>query len=209
MPKRTLALITGLILLTIILLFAATRTSQPPVQKVPTPSVPLVATLTPTPPAYTTLELSPNPVNLSTNAKGTIQVLINTDQNVATGVQMELSYDPSALTNIQVTPGTFFQNALIVPQWNKIDTINGRISHTQVLTPAQSGVKGKGIIATITFTKLAGTNLSQTSMQFLPKTAVTESGISQSVLKTSTGTTIYLSTPTAKQGTQPNQTTSQ
>ncbi len=208
MPKRTLALITGLILLTIILLFAATRTSQPPLQKTPTPSAPPL-TLTPTPPAYTTLELSPNPVNLSKNAKGTIQVLINTDQNVATGVQMELSYDPSALTNIQVTPGTFFQNALIVPQWNKIDTINGRISHTQVLTPAQSGVKGKGIIATITFTKLPGTTLTQTSMQFLPKTEVTQSGITPSVLKASTGTTIYLSTPPVRQITQPNQTTNQ
>lgn len=197
MPKLTLALIVGLIALTIVLLFAATRTGQqqPPTQTQPTPSVP-TSSPSPTPPAYTTLELSPNPVTVTAAGIGTVEVIMNTYQNTATGVQIELSYDPKALRNVVVTPGTFFQNPLIIPQWNKVDQDTGRISHAQVLSPAQPGVKDQGVIATITFSKVAGTPLSQTQIEFMPKTAVTQLGISPSVLKSSTGTTINLGTST-------------
>lgn len=194
MPKRTLALIVGLIVLTIVLLFAATRTGQQqPTQTQPTPSVP-VASLSPTPPAYTTLELSPNPVTVTATGTGKVEININTYQNTATGVQIELSYDPKALRNVVVTPGTFFQNPLIIPQWNKVDKQTGRISHAQVLPPSQSGVKGQGVVATITFSRIPNSGLRETQIQFMPKTAVTQSGISPSVLKSSAGATIILST---------------
>lgn len=204
MPKRTLALIIGLVLLTVILLFAATRSDNKPAQQQPQPSTAPVTSPTPTPPAYTTLNLAPNPVTVTANGTGTIQVLIDTQQNVATGVQLELSYDPKAITNVVVTPGTFFQNPLIIPQWNKVDPQTGRISHAQVLQPAQDGVQGKGIVATITFSKVAGTPLTTTTLEFMPKTAVTttQSVTTSSVLKTSTGATINLSTPAAQQTTQ-------
>lgn len=195
MPKRTLALIVGLILLTVILLFVALRGGLPTQQKpTPQPTGAPEMTVTPTPPAYTTLQLSPNPVTVTANGTGTVQVMIDTNQNVATGVQIEIAYDPKAITNVVVTPGTFFQNPLIIPSWNKVDQQNGRISHAQVLTPAQSGVKGKGLVATITFSKVTGTASSQTELQFLPKTAVTQSGVNPSVLKTSTGATVNLGT---------------
>jgi len=196
MPKRTLALIVGLILLTIILLFAATRIDQTPQQKPsPQPSVSPQPTLTPTPPAYTTLEISPNPVTLPSNGKGSVQVLIDTNQNVVNGVQLEVSYDPKAITNVIMTEGTFFQNPQVI--WSTVDSKNGRISQAQVLQPSQSGIKGKGVVATITFSKVPGTLMSQTQLQFLPKTKTSQSGIDASVLKTSAGTTIYLGTPSA------------
>lgn len=191
MPKRTLALIVGLIVLTIVLLFAATRTGQQPTKTQPTPSIPAVSP-SPTPPAYTTLELSPNPVTLTPAGTGKIEVIMNTYQNTATGVQVELSFDPKAITNIVVTPGAFFQNPLIIPQWNKIDKQTGRISHAQVLPPSQSGVKGQGVVATITFSRILNSGLNETQLQFMPKTAVTQSGISPSVLKSSAGATIIL-----------------
>jgi hypothetical protein len=202
MPKRTLALIVGLLILTVVLLFAATRTSlTPKPQPTTQPSVAPQMTVTPTPPAYTTLELSPNPLTLPPSGLGSVQVLINTEQNTASGIQLELSYDPKALTNVKIVPGTFFKNPQLLPLWNTIDTKNGRISHAQVLLPSQDGSQGKGIVATITFNRLPGTTLSKTSIEFLPKTAVQQAGINPSVLKTSVGTTILLgsSTPAAQQ----------
>lgn len=195
MPKKTLALIIGLIVLTIILLFAATRSGQSPKTTQPTPSTAPAASPSPTPPAYTTLELSPNPVTVLPNGTGSVEVIMNTNENTATGTQIELSYDPKAITNVVVTPGTFFQDPLIIPQWNKVDTQAGRISHAQVLQPSAAGIKGQGVIATIRFTKVPNSGLSQTQIQFMPKTAVTQSGINPSVLKSSTGATIYLGTP--------------
>ncbi|MBI2442295.1 MAG: hypothetical protein HYV40_00110 [Candidatus Levybacteria bacterium] len=193
MPTKTLTLIGGLIVLTIVLLFVATRQgTKQPTPPQPQPSLAPAASPTPTPPAYTTLQLSPNPVSIEAGGKGTVQVLIDTHENTITGVQLELSYDPKALTNVVITPGAFFQNPLIIPQWNKVDQATGRISHAQVLTPAQAGVQGKGIVATITFTRATGTPSAQTTLEFLPKTAVTQSGISPSVLKSMSNTTINL-----------------
>lgn len=205
MPKKTLALIIGLIALTVILLFAATRTGQQPKTTQPTPSSAPAASPSPTPPAYTTMELSPNPVTVTAAGTGKIEILIDTYQNTATGVQVELSYDPKAITNIVVTPGTFFNNPLIIPQWNKVDPQTGRISHAQVLPPSQAGVKGKGIIATMTFSRVLNSGLAQTQLQFMPKTAVTQSGVNPSVLKSSEGTIINLGT-TATQQPQTNPT---
>jgi len=206
MPKKTLALIIGLIALTVILLFAATRSGQQPKPTQPTPSTTPAASPSPTPPAYTTLQLSPNPITVSTAGTGKAEILIDTYQNTATGVQVELSYDPKAITNIVMTPGAFFNNPLIIPQWNKIDQQTGRISHAQVLPPSQTGVKGKGVIATMTFSRVPNSGLTQTQLQFMPKTAVTQSGVNPSVLKSSAGTTINLGVTTAQQQPQTNPT---
>ncbi|MEN9407919.1 MAG: Cohesin domain [Candidatus Parcubacteria bacterium] len=204
MPKRTLALIVGLIILTIVLLFAATKTTQEQkTQIAPTPTI-ATASPTPTPPAYTTLELSPNPASIGPTGSGKVDVLINTNQNTVSGVQIELSYDPKALRNIIVTPGTFFQKPLMFPEWNKIDQETGRVSHAQVLLPSQEPIKGKGIFATITFSRVVGSGLSQTELKFMPKTTVTQFGISPSVLKSSTGAIINLG---AAQSVQAPQTT--
>lgn len=199
MPKLTLALIVGLIALTIVLLFAATRTGQqqPPTQTQPTPSVP-TSSPSPTPPAYTTLELSPNPVTV-TAGTGKIDVLINTNQNTMSGVQLELSFDPKAITNVVVTPGTLIQNPLILAELNKIDQETGRISYAQFVQSTQSEFKGQGVIATITFSKVATTPLTETQIEFMPKTTISQTGISPSVLKSSTGTTVNLGTPTTNQ----------
>src|SRR5579863_5717849 len=93
MPKKTLALISGLVLVTIVLFIIALRTGQqsqaPKVAQSPT------VTQQPTPmiPAHTILNLNPNPLTVGPGREGSVSVNINTSDNNVTGVQLEIGYD--------------------------------------------------------------------------------------------------------------------
>ena len=109
-----------------------------------------------------------------------IPVNIETGKNKVTAVQLELQFDPKVLTNVVVTPGSFFKNPVIL--LNQIDAKTGRISYAFGINPTDQAVMGQGIIATLTFgTKT--TALEQTQILFLPKTLVTAENITESVLK--------------------------
>jgi len=183
-PKQTLAFITFLIAVTIVLLGLAVYT-----QKVSVPTLPV--TKQPTYPSYahTSLRLTP-PVNTPSLPNAyTTDVNIETGGDKITAAQLELSYDPKVLTNVQITPGTFIQNSVVLLK--KVDQANGRISLAIGIPLGQNGPTGTGTIATITFNEIP-TATGSTILDFLPKTAVTAQGIAQSVLKSSTGSLFFV-----------------
>lgn len=172
MSKRTLALIIILVVITGVLVALAVTPEKKPV----TPSI----IPTPTPAAQTALAFSPNPLTIA-SPSATVDVLVDTQTNPVTAVQLELSYDPKVITSVDVQPGSFFTNPAELLK--TIDTKEGKISYALGILPSDNPKKGQGVVATITFrTSLAAGQATQIS--FLPKTLVTASGIASSVLKT-------------------------
>lgn len=194
MSKRTLALIIILVVITGVLVALAVTPEKKPVTPVIVP--------TPTSVAQTALAFSPNPLTIA-SASATVDVLVDTQTNPVTAVQLELSYDPKVITSIDVKPGSFFTNPAELLK--TIDAKEGKISYALGILPSDVAKKGQGIVATISFR----TNLKvgqPTQINFLPKTLVTASGITQSVLKSASNLTILfqnppVSLPPAQQGT--------
>src|SRR5690349_7705233 len=100
MPKKTLALITGLVLVTVILFIIAVRTGQQgkEMSKQEPSAAPTAVQ------AHTTLALSPNPVEVGSGQVGNVSVDINPSDNPVTAVQLELTYDPKMISNVKITP---------------------------------------------------------------------------------------------------------
>lgn len=191
MSKKTLALIGGLFIVTAILIYMAVSPNK---GVVPTP---LISRPTPAPVASSTLTLSPNPLTLSSQS-GSVNVDLNSGVNRVTGVQLELQYDPNVLTNVDVNPGTFFDNPLVLSK--NIDTEKGLISYMIAIQPINgSPKKGTGTVATIIF-NAQGAPGQTSEIKFREKTAVsaftdTGAAIPSSVLKTDTGTIIQFTFP--------------
>jgi len=195
MPRKTLFLIIGLIVVTIVLFIIALRTGDQ--TKDQTMQIKPAIKLSPTPFAFTTLTLSPNPVEVSPGKQGVVDVMIDTESNEVTGVQLELVYDPLMVTNVKIAPTELVKNPLVLIDKN--DPKTGRITYAFGPQPKQPNVKGVGSIATITFTTRGKTG-SQSYLTLLPTTLVTAQGIADSVLKTSNSAVVNIvavSTPSA------------
>lgn len=143
-------------------------------------------TPTPVSVAQTTLVMS-RPI-ASTSGLLNSDIRINTISNTVTAVQIELSYNPKDLGDVDIIGGTFFKNPIEL--FKKIDTQNGRVSYAIGVSLGDKGVSGSGVVARLSFSKLKTSGT--TSISFLPKSLVTSSGISQSVLKSATGITFDL-----------------
>lgn len=179
MSKRTLGLIIALIAITAVLVTIALSPQKPTVK--PQPAIP-----TPTPVAQTTLTLSPNPLVISSSS-ASVDVNINTQENEATAVQLELSFDPKMLTVTDITPASYFEKPIVL--FKKINNQDGKISYAIAIPPSGTPKKGIGTVAKINIRSLM-TAGQQTQITPLPKTMVTASGISPSVLKEALGITI-------------------
>jgi len=189
MPKKTLALISGLVLVTVVLFIIALKSNQQSNQTPGTPSPSTVMKPSPTiSMAHSVLSLSPNPVTVAPGTQGKVDVNIDTADNAVTAVQLEVAYDPKVISNVQVTPGILFQNSITLI--NKNNPPTGRLTYAFGRTPGQTPVSGTGVVATITFTANASTQPSQ--LILLPSTLVTARGVATSVLKSSTGTQIIV-----------------
>lgn len=185
MPKRTLVLIFVLLLVTVGLLYLALS----PKQQTTTP--PVTTSPTPTPVAQTKLFLSPNPLYISSSS-GTLNVNIDTQENMVTAVQFEISYDPKTLVNVDVaspSANSFFTDSVVLLE--KVDAQAGKISYAIGIPPTGKSVKGKGTVATINFRSLL-TN-GQTSVMFDPESQVTAEGVSGSVLLEGQGASVIYS----------------
>lgn len=191
MPKKTLALITGLVLVTVVLFVVALRAGQQ--QNVPSTPQPTQSAQQPEPtiPAFTVLNLSPNPLTVAPGRQGKAEVTIDTDQNDVTAVQLELGYDPNIITNVKVTPGTLITNPAILIDKN--NPTEGRYTYAFGITPNGTPVKGTGVVATVTFTARANAVGKDTQLGLLPTTLVTARGVANSVLKSAAGTVITVS----------------
>ncbi len=128
--------------------------------------------------AHTSLSLSEEPRSSSLSGVYEVDVLIDSEDNQVTGVQLELSYDPKVLGKVDIKPGSFLSNPVVILK--KIDTTNGRITYMLGSQLGDAGVKGKGTVAVISFSK---TGDNETFIDFLPQTLVTAQGLDQSVLK--------------------------
>lgn len=198
MSKKTLALISGLILVTVVLFIIALRSSQQPSQTNVAPSGTVMQPSPTVSVAHSVLKLSPNPVQVASGGQGKVSVEIDTSDNPVTAVQLELSYDPKSITNVQVEPGPLFTNSVVLVgnnhPTNKTANQTGRFTFAFGKTPSQTPVKGTGTVATITFAVLPGAKSSQLTL--LPTTLVTARGVPNSVLKSSTGTQVVVGTGT-------------
>ncbi len=185
MSKRTIALIGILIIIAATLVAIAV---SPKKQGIPTiTTTPIFTRPSPASTAQTVLSMSPGNVNVGAGATGNVTINADTGDNAITAAQLEISFDPKALSNIIVTAGSYFQNSFEL--LNKIDYKTGKISYALGLPPTASAKKGTGAIATITFTSLLPLGQS-TQLIFTEKSLVTAEGVSKSVLKSSTGATI-------------------
>src|SRR5438477_6591310 len=92
MPNKTLALISGLVVVTIVLFIIALRAGQ----QSSAPSTPQTSQVQPTVavPAHTVLQLGPNPLTVAPGQVGHVDVTMDTSDNNVTAVQLELGYDP-------------------------------------------------------------------------------------------------------------------
>ncbi len=138
----------------------------------------------------TTLSLSP-PQTATNSAVSNVNVNIKTEDNKVTAVQLELSYDQTALGNMDVIPGTFFKNP--VELFKKVDATNGRISYALGIPLGGKGISGQGTVAVLSFNNLKTSG--KTTIQFLPKSLVSAEGVVKSVLRNSIGITFNLVPP--------------
>lgn len=150
--------------------------------------------------AHTSLTLSEEPRASSVSGIYEVDVMIDSEDNQITGTQLELSYDPKVLGRLDIKPGAFLSNPVVILK--KIDTTAGRITYMLGSQLGDAGIKGKGTIAVISFSKLSS---QETTIEFLPQTLVTAQGYDQSVLRQTVSTTIgdlsggTISTPSANQ----------
>jgi len=194
--KRTVLLIITLIILATALLIYAVSVNP---SKKPTPiTLPPTAIISPSESAADTiLFLSPENTVLQKNGNIMLDVQINTGKNQLTGVQLEIAYDPELLTNILITPGSFFPTHNIL--LNNIDRETGRISYAIVIPPTSKPISGTGIVAKIQARKSVNTSsISQTGISILPKSLVSQIGVEGSVLKETKNASItFLSASTS------------
>jgi len=149
-----------------------------------------------TDPADTTLSI----LNSQKNSDGTYSSIVYVDsgKNTLTGIQLELYYDPKIVSKVTVSPMNFFSSATEVLK--TIDQPNGRISYALGSSLGESGVKGKGNLAKITYTVTATPENSTASFNFMPKTTVNGIGTDASLLKeTKDGQIIISTTPSETQ----------
>jgi hypothetical protein len=191
MPRKTLALISGLVLVTVVLFIVAVRTNKQASQIPPT-QVPVAQQ--PTTPAHSVLSLSPNPITVAPGQQGSVDVNIDTSDNAVTAVQLEIAYDPNIIGDVQVKSGALFTKPVVLI--NKNDPKTGRFTYAYGISPNSPTVKGTGSVATITFTakSVAG---KQAQLALLPTTLVTARGVASSVLKQATGTMVVIGTAAA------------
>lgn len=189
MPKKTLFLIIGLVVITVILFIIALQTGknqpqgtdQVKIQATPTPDV-----------AHTVLAMSPNPIQVASGRTGSVDVTIDPSDNRVTAVQLELLYDPTVISNVKVVPGPLFPNAAVLIDDN--NPTEGTYTFAYGIQPSQEPVISQGVAATITFTA-RGALGKQAQILLQAESLVTARGVPNSVLKTGTGTTVVISSP--------------
>lgn len=171
--NKTMLLVAGLVILTGVLLAISLSSKK-------ISSIPTLTREQETDFAHTSLSISEEPRVSSLSGTYEVDVNIDSSDNKITGAQLELSYDPKVLTKVEIEPGDFLPNPVVILK--KIDAQNGKISYVIGSQLGENGVKGTGAIAVITFSK---TDNQETTINFLPQTLITAEGSDQSVLKES------------------------
>ncbi len=192
MPKKTTVLIAILAVVTVVLLGLALIQSQ----KQNT----LMTSISPTPkPVEKTAKIFFNPgtwdSTSATTPTASVDIIIDSGNSALAGAQVELQYDPKALSNVKVAPdvstNSFFGGTANV-LFNENTQSSGKVEFAIGIPPTGTAKKGSGKIATLSFQKLPGTTEASTTIVFLNKTLVLMLDSSQSVLKDTTPLMITL-----------------
>lgn len=191
-PGKTLVLIGALITLTVLLLGVAIWAGGKNNKSATTTAVPV-------PTVVKTASVSFLPANLDlslpTTSSATVNIVTNTNGSPITGAQVDITYDPTVITNVKLLPPEV-GSALFGSVGNYItlfsDTkILGKATFAVAINPTGIPVNGAGSIGQISFTVIK--NLKpQTQMTFGAQTKVTAKTTQGSVLNTTTPLTIKL-----------------
>lgn len=185
--NKTWLLVAGLVILTAILLVVSLNSKN-------FPGLPSESKEVKTDFAHTSLSISEEPRASTVSGTFEVGITIDTDKNEITGVQLELTFDPSILGRVDIKPGDFLKNPAVLIK--DIDIKNGRITYALGNRPGEKAVKGTGTVAILSFSK--GSQV-ETGINFLPHTAVSSPGHNQSVLKETVSAVIGpLPSPTGK-----------
>jgi len=199
MPKRTIMLIGIIGLIAVILVIAAfvQMTKKPAPIENPTnpPKNENSQKLEATPVEKTvSFSFSPQEVTSSSFPKTKVDIIVDTGGESIMGVQVELEYDPTKITQVALVPssvnslfGTSGQELI-----NNIRAEAGRVSYALVINPSANEVKGIGSVGTLEFQSVNGTT-GTTEIKFLEKSLATSLRSRISVLKATTPLTITLS----------------
>ncbi|MCL4354549.1 hypothetical protein M1349_03740 [Patescibacteria group bacterium] len=190
MPKRTTLLIIILAFLTVVLVYFAVAENNTQKLQSTNPAVTNVAT-SPSVKKTAKLYFDPAILNIDTKVASPSQkadLVVDTGTNKVTGVQMEATFDPKVISNIQITNPTdsLFPDSDSIVLFKDIDYQLGRISYAVGITPNSEPKTGVGKVATITFSVNPVAATQSTSIGFLEKSMVSELDTKQSVLKEST-----------------------
>lgn len=175
MPKKTIILITVLLIFTVGLVYVAIKTEQqiPPDLNEEKLTEEEITNIVPTINPQTQISFSPSTIDtgLSPQSTYSTNVNVNTNGQAISGVQLELAYDPALLTNVTIEPAEnnlFGLNPGILI--SSVEPDLGRISFAITLPGIDSEeVSGNANIATITFSVIP--NQAQTTqISILPKT---------------------------------------
>lgn len=184
--KKTVMLISVLTVITIALLYAAIvqQPKSSPIVAKPVQKVSL---------AHTVLSLVNESSTTPSQLNKTVSVMADPHGNKINGIQIELSYDPTVITNVTITPGSFFSHPVVL--FHTIDKVDGRISYVIAAGLSDGLATQSGVVATLALT-LNPQATASTTLHFLPKTKVTQEGTLESVLKTAEDLTLTLPKPT-------------
>ncbi len=175
--NKTWLLVAGLVILTVVLLVVSlTSKNFSPLRS--TPKEVKVDF------AHTSLAVSED-VRQSPDGGYETDVTINTYEDEISGAQIELSFDPKVLTNVDIEQGTFINSPAVLIK--TVDTKTGVIRYAIAIKPGDKMVKGEGVIATISFNKTGST---PTNLNFLPQSQVSTTAHSQSLLRETTSAVI-------------------
>lgn len=158
---------------------------------------------TPSITAINTLALVPQSLTVLKDQTNTIDVVFESSTRTILPrvIQMEIAYDPNALFDVTITPGSFFTKP--TESLKVINTNTGRISYALEAsvpsTPTTDNTQiTKGTVARITFTPNPAFANLETSLSFLGKTKI--QGETESKIMTATyGIKLLFATPSATQ----------
>lgn len=136
-----------------------------------------------------TLSLAPDVQSLLPGQTGAVEVFITTENSTPTIIQFEIAYDPLTVTPLQITPGAYFTNPIVV--LNSVNPRNGRISYALKCSAdykkdpnAKCGNNQVDSVARITFTVNPGIRLNETTFDILPKTLLETKEANKVILQT-------------------------
>ena len=174
MSKTTIFLLAVLLLFVGFLTYLIYGKTQNPVIK--SFAKPSLARITPTP-INTELSLSTKNQSIRPGQIIPVNVIIHNTSNHPNLAQLEIAYDPTAVTIDSIAPGNFFDKPTLALR--NIDPVAGRLSYAlrcpstqQLNTASNCNNADSNIIAIITLTINPYISQNTTTLSFQPKTVV-------------------------------------